>query len=69
LWNFKIKGKKKLKLREERALSMKMDCSVSASEAPNSSMKIEAEKVSMPSSSKESHVNADNPADSRFASN
>ncbi|KAG6786562.1 hypothetical protein POTOM_008168 [Populus tomentosa] len=36
-----------------------MDCGVSASKAPNSSMKIEAEKVSMPSSSKESHVNAD----------
>lgn len=65
----KLKEKKKLKLREERALSMKMDCGVSAREEPNSSTKIEAEKVSMPSSSKESHVNADNPADSRFASN
>ncbi|CAK7336685.1 unnamed protein product [Dovyalis caffra] len=46
-----------------------MDCGVSFSQSPNSSMNKERDKVSMPSSSKESPAKGDNPTDSRFDSN
>jgi hypothetical protein len=49
LWDLKIK-ERKLKHREERVFSMKMDCGVSAGEAPNSMFprKVLPKQISLP---------------------